>query len=81
MKNNRLSRYAFLRNLKDIEREKSLLKKKIHRQEEKIETNWNEIYEFWDFVPKLLKSATTFAKKIPSGFKIVSTLFDLFIKK
>ena len=56
MKNKRLSKYSQLSNLQDIAAEKARLKKLVKAQGGMIEADWDEVYSFWSFVPKVART-------------------------
>lgn len=81
MINKRVSQYSQLSNLQDIEREKKHIKQLIKIQGTKIEKDWNEIYDFWSFIPKITRSANRLVKKIPLDLGILTFVLDLLFRK
>lgn len=81
MINKRISQYSQLSNLQDIEREKKHLKQLIKFQGTKIEKDWDEIYDFWSFIPKITRSVNHFIKKIPLDLGILTFVLDLLFRK
>ena len=81
MKNKRLPKYSRLSNLQDIAAEKARLKKLVKAQGGMIEADWDEVYSFWSFVPKVARTVTSVVSHIPRAFNILSFVFDLVGRK
>jgi len=81
MKNKRLPKYSRLSNLQDIAAEKARLKKLVNAQGDMIEADWDEVYSFWSFVPKVARTVTAVVSHIPRAFNVLSFVFDLLGRK
>lgn len=81
MINKRVSQYYQLSNLQDIEREKKYVKQLIKMQGTRIEKDWDEIYAFWSFIPKITRSVNHLVKKLPLNLGSVAFIFDLLFRK
>lgn len=81
MKNKRLPKYSQLSNLQDIASEKAKLKKLVKAQSGMIEADWDEVYNFWSFVPKVTRTITSVVSHIPRAFNVLSFVFDLLGRK
>lgn len=81
MINKRVSQYYQLSSLQDIEREKKYVKQLIQNQEAKIENDWDEIYDFWSFIPKITRSVSRLVKKLPLDLGILTFVLDLLFRK
>lgn len=81
MKNKRLYKYSRLTNLQEIEEEKARLKKVIKKQGNLVENDWDEIYNFWSFVPKVTRSVTHAVKSIPFGVNVMNFVRDVVMTK
>ena len=81
MKNKRLSKYSQLSNLQDIAAEKARLKKLVKAQGGMIEADWDEVYSFWSFVPKVARTVTSVARQVPRVFNTLSFVVDLLSPK
>lgn len=81
MKNKRLSKYSQLSNLQDIAAEKARLKKLVKAQGYAVESDWDEVYSFWSFVPKVARTVTSVVSHIPKAFNILSFAFDILGRK
>ncbi len=75
--NNREKRYSQLSNLQEIQEEKARLKRLIRKQEKQMSEDWNEIYRFWSFVPKLGKTIKNAIQSVPMGLTVFNFLMDL----
>lgn len=80
MKNRRLETYSQLSNLQDIEQEKIRLKRLIQKQEVIVEADWDDVYEFWSFIPKGAQLIKQFAIKIPKTLEFLKIGMD-FLRK
>lgn len=81
MKNKRAARYAQISSLQEIEQEKKYLRQLIKKQGVKVEENWNEIYDFWSFIPKASRAVRGIISKIPVSFGFLSFIFDLLLRR
>ena len=81
MKNKRLTKYSKLSNLQDIAAEKARLKKLVKAQGYAVESDWDEVYSFWSFVPKVARTVTSVVRHAPRVFNAVSFVFDLIGRK
>ncbi len=81
MKNKRQSKYSQLSNLQDIASEKARLKRLIKAQGSAVEADWDEVYSFWSFVPKVARTVTSVVRQAPRVFNAVSFVFDLIGRK
>lgn len=81
MKNKRLTKYSKLSNLQDIAAEKARLKKLVKAQGYAVESDWDEVYSFWSFVPKVARTVTSVVRQAPRVFNAVSFVFDLIGRK
>ena len=81
MKNKRLSKYSQLSNLQDIASEKVKLKRLVKAQGSAVEADWDEVYSFWSFVPKVARTVTSVVSHIPRAFNILSFALDLLGRK
>lgn len=77
MKNRRLSKYSQLSNLQDIAAEKARLKKLLTVQGMAVESDWEEVYSFWSFIPKMARTVSSVARQVPRVFNVLSFVFDL----
>ena len=59
MKNKRQYKYSQLSNLQDIAAEKAKLKRLVKAQGSAVEADWDEVYRFWSFVPKVARTITS----------------------
>lgn len=75
--NNREKRYSQLSNLQEIQEEKARLKRLIRKQEKQMSEDWDEIYRFWSFVPKLGKTIKNAIQSVPMGLTVFNFLMDL----
>ena len=75
--NNREKRYSQLSNLQEIQEEKARLKRLIRKQEKQMGEDWDEIYRFWSFVPKLGKTIKNAIQSVPMGLTVFNFLMDL----
>ncbi len=75
--NNREKRYSQLSNLQEIQEEKARLKRLIRKQEKQMGKDWDEIYRFWSFVPKLGKTIKNAIQSVPMGLTVFNFLMDL----
>lgn len=81
MKNKRIYKYSHLSNLQEIEEEKQRLKKVIKNQGKLVENDWDEIYSFWSFIPKVTRSVSHAVKSIPFGASIMNFVKDVVSSK
>jgi hypothetical protein len=77
MMNSREKRYSQLSNLQEIQEEKARLKHLIKKQERLMGDDWDEIYRFWSFVPKLGKTIKNAIQSIPMGMTVFNFLMDI----
>ncbi|MBR4218361.1 MAG: hypothetical protein IKR71_04875 [Bacteroidales bacterium] len=75
--NSREKRYSQLSNLQEIKEEKARLKRLIRKQEKQMGEDWDEIYRFWSFVPKLGKTIKNAIQSVPMGLTVFNFLMDL----
>lgn len=79
--NNQACKYSQLSSLQEIREEKKRLKKLIKKQEQTIENDWDEIYRFWSFVPKLGRTIKNAIQAYPLGMTLFNLLLNLISPK
>ena len=53
----------------------------VKAQGNAVEADWDEVYSFWSFVPKVARTVTSVVSHIPRAFNILSFVFDLVGRK
>lgn len=61
----------------EIEKEEKYLKQQISKQGKCVESDWDEIYQFWSFIPKATRFVRQVVGKIPVSLNILSFIFGL----
>ncbi|MCQ2271485.1 MAG: hypothetical protein MJZ72_01680 [Bacteroidales bacterium] len=77
MINKRAAKYARISSLQEIEQEKIYLRQLIKNQGGKVEENWDAIYDFWSFIPKISRCISALLRKLPVDLGVLSFVFDL----
>lgn len=77
MINKRAAKYARISSLQEIEQEKIYLRQLIKNQGGKVEENWDAIYDFWSFIPKISRYISALLRKLPFDLGVLSFVFDL----
>lgn len=78
---NKTEVYAKLRNLEDIQYEKTKLRNKIKKQELIVEQSWDTINNFWSFIPKITRTVNGVVKSLPIGLNLLSFITGLLSNK
>ena len=53
----------------------------VKAQGSAVEADWDEVYSFWSFVPKVARTVTSVVSHIPKAFNILSFAFDILGRK
>lgn len=81
MINQRVSSYHQISSLDELEHEKKHVQRLIQKQGDAIENDWNEIYGFWSFVPKITRFVKNFIGNIPVNLNVLTFIFELLRKR